>query len=232
MKTTTTLYRRLQAVGLAGFGALASVAQADITIIDGFGTPYLFASGDAANYGMTYVDGAGPGGSRAILITTDFSGTGWGQIDYEDRYLNVSGNTSSKLSDYTLSFDATAKAQSAHPGFWLVVSGVHNGTQSQVNSPFLSLNAPNTYQHFTLNLGSDMGGGTFDPLSTWWQFDFNLESFDFGDPSIGNQFSVSNVRLVMVPEPSPLMLTALPLAGLMWMACLRRLEKGRSTLIR
>jgi len=223
MKTKTTIARCLAAVVLAWFGALASVAQADTTIINGFGTSYLFASGDAANYGMTFVNGAGPGGSSALVITTDFSGQGWGQIDYSDRYQSVSGNTSMNLSDYTLSFDAAAKSSIALPYVFLVVSGVHNGNQSQA-SAFLSFSAQNTYQHFTLNLGSDVSGpqGALDPLSTFWQLDFNMENSYFGDPSIGNQLSISNIRLTMVPEPSSLALALLPLAGLISMAFLRR----------
>ena len=206
MKTKTTIISRcLQAVVLAWFGALVSVAQADTTIINGFGTSYLFASGDVTNYGMTFVNGAGPGGSTAIVITTDFTGTGFGQIDYSDRYPNVSGNTSGNLGDYTLSFDAMAKGNVAHPGFFVVVSGD--------GSLVLTLSDPTVYQHFTLNLGSDLIGPALNPLSTWWQLDFNLGSSYFeGDPSVGDQFILSNIKLTMVPEPSALALAFLALS--------------------
>jgi hypothetical protein len=82
---------------------------------------------------------------------------------------------------------------------------------------------PNTFEHFTLNLTSDFGDGlpdTFDPLSEWWQVDFNMMSQDFGDPSTGDQLIISNLELTMVPEPSSLALCALSaVAGL---AFLRR----------
>lgn len=214
MKTGINIYRCLQAVGLLGFGALAPMAQADVTLINGFGTSYLFASGDAANYGMAYSNGAGPGGSTAIVITTDFTGTGFGEIDYSDRYANVAGNTSANPGDYILSFDAMAKGSAAHPGFWVVVSdGAGGGGDS---SGLLTLSDPSSYEHFTLNLGSDLTGPTaLNPLSTSWQLDFNLLSPYFeGDPSAGDQFILSNVELTMVPEPSSLVLALLALACL------------------
>jgi hypothetical protein len=75
---------------------------------------------------------------------------------------------------------------------------------------------PNTFEHFTLNLTSDFGDGlpdTFDPLSEWWQLDFNMMSQDFGDPSTGDQLIISNLELTMVPEPSSLALCALSAAA-------------------
>ncbi len=203
-------------MALALLGALASSAQADVVIFSGFshssddpvtGAPLVFVSGDAANVRKAYVAAAGPGGSTAVVITTDFAGRGWGMIDYEDRYPSVSGNTSLKPGDYTLSFDAAVNV--AHAGFWLVVSSLHNGSPTQVNSPFLSPSDPNNYQHFTLNLGSDMSGGALDTLSSQWQLDFNMVSSDFGDPSVGDQLSIANVRLTMVPEPSTVALCTL-----------------------
>jgi hypothetical protein len=206
MKTRTTIYRCLQAVGLLGFGALAPVAQAAV-LINGFGTSSLFASGDAANYSMAYANGAGPGGSTAIVITTDFTGTGFGEIDYSDRYVNVTGNTSANLSDYILSFDVMAKGSAAHPGFWVVVSGDSSG--------LLTLSDPTSFQHFSLNLGSNLGGPALNPLSTTWQLDFNLIPPYFeGEPSVGDQFILSNVELTMVPEPSLPILALLALSGL------------------
>jgi hypothetical protein len=75
---------------------------------------------------------------------------------------------------------------------------------------------PNTFEHFTLNLASDFQDGhigTFDPLSEWWQVDFNMMSEDFGDPSTGDQLIISNLELTMVPEPSSLALCALSAAA-------------------
>lgn len=218
MKTRITIYRCLQAVGLLGFGALAPMAHADVTLTNGFGASYLFASGDAANDGMAFSSGAGPGGSTAIVITTDFTGTGFGEIDYSDRYANVTGNTSASVFDYTLSFDAMAKGSVAHPGFWVVVSGD--------SSDLLTLSNPTSFQHFTLNLGSDLTGPALNPLSTSWQLDFNLLSPYFeGDPSAGDQFILSNIKLTMVPEPSSLALALLPLAILAARKCRNRAFK-------
>jgi hypothetical protein len=219
MRTKTVIYRCIQAIGLVWFGAVASVAQADVVLFSGFshsfddpgtGAPLVFVSGDAANLRKAYVAGAGPDGSTAVVLTTDFAGRGFGIVDYEDRYPTVSGNTSLKPGDYTLSFDAAVNV--AHAGFWLVVSSL-----------FLSPSDPSNYQHFSLNLGSDMSGGALDTLSSWWQLDFNMLSSDFGDPSVGGQLSIANVRLTMIPEPSSLVLGLLPLVGLMS----RALGRGR-----
>ncbi len=67
-----------------------------------------------------------------------------------------------------------------------------------------------------------MGGSTFDPLSTWWLFDFNIWNSWFGDPSTGDQLWLSNIKVTMIPEPSSLALVLLPLAGLISMRFLRR----------
>jgi hypothetical protein len=85
---------------------------------------------------------------------------------------------------------------------------------------------PNTFEHFTLNLASDFGGGglpdTFDPLSEWWQLYFNMMSQDFGDPSTGDQLIISNLELTMVPEPSSLSLALCALSAVAGLAFLRR----------
>jgi hypothetical protein len=207
----------LETIALAVLGALASSTQAQIVIFSGFshsydnpitGSPLVYAQGDAANVSTAYVNGAGAGGSQAVVITTDFTGAGWGEVDYSDRYPSVSGNTSANISDYTLSFDAAVNV--ANAGFWLVVSTLHNGSPSDVSS-FLGISNPNAFEHFSLNLASAFGGGgTLDPLSEWWQLDFNmLTSWGFADPSTGDQLLISNVQLTMVPEPSSLALGAL-----------------------
>src|ERR1039457_5554169 len=119
----------LGAIALALLSALAFRAQADIVIFSGFdhsvgnpasGSPLGWAVGDASNVTMAYVDGAGAGGSQAVVITTDFTGGGFGIAEYEYRNMSVSGNTSANVSDYTLSFDAAVNV--ANAAVWLVVS--------------------------------------------------------------------------------------------------------------
>lgn len=219
----------LGAIALALLSALASNAQAQVVVFSGFdqsvgnpasGSPLGWVVGDASNVTMAYVDGAGAGGSQAVVITTDFTGGGFGIAEYEYRNMSVSGNTSANVSDYTLSFDAAVNV--ANAGVWLVVSTLHNGSPGDLSS-YLMISNPNTFEHFTLNLASDFVGGfpgTFDPLSEWWQLDFNMMSQDFGDPSTGNQLIISNLELTMVPEPSSLALCAL--SAVMGLTFLRR----------
>lgn len=215
----------LGAIALALLSALASNAQAQVVIFSGFdqsvgnpasGSPLGWVVGDASNVTMAYVDGAGAGGSQAVVITTDFTGGGFGIAEYEYRNMSVSGNTSANLSDYTLSFDAAVNV--ANAGFWLVVSAPqYDSVVDYLASPSaILISNPNTFEHFTLNLASDFQDGhigTFDPLSEWWQVDFNMMSEDFGDPSTGDQLIISNLELTMVPEPSSLALCALSAAA-------------------
>ena len=57
-----------------------------------------------ANVTETYVNGAGVGGGRALVIQADFtSSSGWVAYQYANGV--VFGNTSAKLGDYQLSFD-------------------------------------------------------------------------------------------------------------------------------
>src|SRR5664280_2387408 len=58
-----------------------------------------------SNVVVTYVNGVGVSGSRALVIQADFTQVNSGYVAYQ--YVNsaVSGNTSSNLSDYQVSFD-------------------------------------------------------------------------------------------------------------------------------
>jgi hypothetical protein len=210
------LQKHLLIIALAMFGALASSAQAQEVIFSGFshsfdnpstGAPLVYFEGDAVG-SAAYVNGAGASGSQAVVITTDFTGSGYGNVDYSDRYPSVSGNTSANIGDYTLSFDAAVNVPTATVS--LLVSTLNNGSPGYFDYSF-TISNPNTFEGYTLNLGSlGASSGTFNPQSAWWQLDFNMLSYYFGgDPSSGDQLNISNVQLTMVPEP-----TAFALVGL------------------
>ncbi|HET7626480.1 MAG TPA: PEP-CTERM sorting domain-containing protein [Verrucomicrobiae bacterium] len=182
------------------------------------GTPNGYTFGDVVNNSITYADGVGVGGSRGVLIQSDFDNSqGFGGVAFQYQNGNVSGNTSMNLSDYTISFDA--KVNKANGGFLFIAQtwpdpgfGGTGPTESKTSSDILLANA-DTFEHFDINLGTliptDAG---LDTLGKTWQIAWQMDSGDYGEPSTGDQLVIDNVQLSMVPEPSSI---ALVLSGVM-----------------
>ncbi len=108
--------RNLCVALVAGPGIFAGVAQAQTNTIfdetyDTTNTPAganalgWFGGGGLSNIVVTYVDGAGVGNTRALVIQADFTQADSGYVAYQYANAAVSGNPSTNLGDYQLSFD-------------------------------------------------------------------------------------------------------------------------------
>jgi len=218
---------------------LGMAAQAQVTIIsENFDTSlspganfskYVFGDTALASSTDVIVAGVGLGGTGGWQIINDCPSGSSGFSGIGAQYQNggITGNTSSTLSDYTLSFDAKATAGSLNiqiqtwtgPGF----GGTFTGTLSTAPSPPGFGNDQTLtpgFTHYSLNLGNttifpggsvNMSGGT---IQMAFQFDGG------GATPYQNILIIDNLKLVMaVPEPSSLALCGLGFAGL---ALLRR----------
>jgi hypothetical protein len=224
----------LAAVLLAG---AATTARAQITLLndnlDSYsGAAPSFSFGDAANPSANYVSGAGVGGSVGLVGTIDINNgpnyyAGFAVLEQA----NLTGNTSTSLSDYTLSFDAQVNL--AGGGFTLIVqnfAGADFAGQTGTGVINLYPTAPNAFSHFTVNLG-DLVTNPYDaftvlgnPSGASIQIGWELQSGvgTMAAPSTGNVLVVDNVQLTMVPVPEPSSLALCALGGLGFIRCLVR----------
>lgn len=177
-------------------------AGANLQVGFTFGDTVSSSSGIGAGAGLT-------GDSWQTVNTTAANGNGFSGVGAQYQNGGITGNTSSNLSDYTLSFDAKSDGGSlnlqietfAGPNFGGGVTGKLNTAPD--NPGFgndLTLNS--TYTHYELNLGDtavfmansgiDMTGGTIQIA-----FQFNGS----GAAPFTQTLDVDNLKLTMVPEP-------------------------------
>ncbi|TWU28358.1 PEP-CTERM sorting domain-containing protein [Bythopirellula polymerisocia] len=169
-----------------------------------------YTFGDTASSSTGIGVGAGlTGDSWQTVNTTAANGNGFSGVGAQYQNGAITGNTSSNLSDYTLSFDAKADGGSlniqietfALPGFGGGVTGKLNTAPDNPgfgNDQLLN----NTYTHYDLNLGDtaifmadsgiDMSGGTIQIT-----FQFN----GTGAAPFTQALNVDNLKLTMIPEP-------------------------------
>jgi hypothetical protein len=175
--------------------------------------------GDTTSFSGAVVSGVGVGGTAAIQEVLNAAGGANGYSGANVEYGNgsLSANTSSSLSNYTLSFDARANGGSVRlnlQSFQLNGYGNYQGQMSTApDSPGfgndLSLNA--AFTHYSLNLGntsifqSSIGGFQINGGTLLVTF-----QLDGGGPTpYTDTLNVDNLVLMMVPEPSSLALCAL-----------------------
>jgi hypothetical protein len=216
----------LAAVLLAGG---AATARAQITLLndnlDSYSGPApSFSFGDAANPSANYVNGAGVGGSVGLVGTVDINNgpnyyAGFAFLEQA----NLTGNTSTSLSDYTLSFDAQVNL--AGGGLTLIIQNFAGaGLTGQTGTGVINLfpTAPNEFSHFSVNLGDlvtnpyDAFTVLGDPSGASIQIGWELQSGvgTMAAPSTGNILVVDNVLLTMVPVPEPSSLALCAMGGL------------------
>jgi len=216
----------LGALALSALAGLSSQAQFyiinenfDNGLSPGAGFSQYYG-GDTTSYFNNVVAGVGVGGTGGWEITSTAAAGGSAGYSYMGaQYQNggVSGNTSTHLSDYTLSFDAMATGGSLNiqiqtwngAGFSGGMSGTLNTAPASPgygNDQTLH----NTWTHYSLNLGDtsifqgnsgvNLAGGTFQ---------IAMQLNGGGPTPYSNTLYVDNFMLTMVPEPSSLALCGL-----------------------
>jgi hypothetical protein len=76
------------------------------------------------------------------------------------------------------------------------------------------------WQNITVNLGTLFGNATgFDPTDQTYQMQWQVNGWELagGGPVTGEQITIDNVTITMVPEPSTLALIGLGAASLAWL---------------
>jgi hypothetical protein len=177
-----------------------------------FGTSQYFG-GAPTNYGNSVISGSGnPNGTWMELMTT----TTWG--DYyagQLQLMTVSGNTDPDPSHYVLSFDAYgSRASNVQFGLqsW---QGNYFGGSQLINATLNDmLSAANTWQSFSVNLGTISGA---NPTGATWQFNFQLNSWEWGGPGNQDTLRIDNIVLTQIPEPGALALAGLGAAALLFL---------------
>lgn len=162
-----------------------------------FGTSQYFG-GSPTSYGNTVMpSGGNPGGAWQETMTT----TTWG--DYyagQLQLMTVSGNTDPDPANYILSFDAegsrAANIQLSLQSWQLNYFGGSQLINATLNE---TLAAANTWQNFSVNLGTLAGA---NPTGATWQLNFQLNSWQWGGPNNTDALMIDNVKLTAVPEPA------------------------------
>jgi hypothetical protein len=213
MKSSTVLSTALAVL----FGSFAAVGQTTIFNQDfdggyagAFGTAQYLGGAPASYANMVVTSGGNPNGAWTETMTT----TDWG--DYyagQLQLMTVSGNTDPTAANYVLSFDAYgSQAANIQLGLQSWQDNYFGGSQiidATINN---TLSAANTWQTFTINLGTIAGA---NPTGATWQFNFQINSWEWGGPGLTDTLTIDNIVLTNVPEPSAFALAGLGAAALL-----------------
>jgi hypothetical protein len=188
-----------------------------------------YTFGDTTASSATLVAGVGVGGTGGweIVNTAASGANGFSGVGAQYQNGGVTGNTSTHLSDYTLSFDARATGGSLNiqvqtwtgAGFGGTMTGTLSTAPSVGFGDDLTLNP--TFTHYNLNFADATiwHNGTIDPSGGTYQIAMQFNGG--GATPYSNTLDVDNFQLVMavIPEPSSLALLGLGVGSL---AFLRR----------
>jgi hypothetical protein len=199
-------------------GGFVVTAQAQTIINENFDGGYTGAFGTSQYFGgapTNYANavlssGGNPNGAwRATMTTTTWSDYYAGQL----QLMTVSGNTDPDPSHYVLSFDAYG-SRAANIQFGLQSwQGNYFGGAQLINATLNdALSAANTWQTFSVNLGTISGA---NPTGATWQFNFQLNSWQWGGPGNTDTLTIDNIVLSEIPEPGTLALAGLAAAVLL-----------------
>jgi MYXO-CTERM domain-containing protein len=235
-------YKTSQTVQLAVvlFCSVAFASRAQITIFSENFDPLSATGavttngdffGDTTSFSGAVVSGAGVGGTAAIQEVLNAAGGSAGYSGANVEYGNgsLSGNTSSSLGDYTLSFDARANGGSLRLNIQSWQLNGYGNYQGQMSTAPASPGYGNdltlypAYTHYSLNLGNasifqDPGSGSFQITGGTLMITFQL---DGGGPTpYTDTLDIDNLALTMAPEPASVTFCAL--GGLVALGFLRR----------
>ena len=156
-----------------------------------FGTSSYSGGSPIGTGNAVQASGGNPNGCwRETMTATTGSDYYTGQV----QLMTVSGNTDPNPSDYVLSFDAYG-SQAAN--IQLIIetwSGNYFGgtkiMDATVNDP---LTAANTWQTFSVNLGSIAGA---NPTGATWQLNFQINASQWGGAGFTDTLTIDNITLV------------------------------------
>ncbi len=180
-------------------GGLTATASAQVIFDENFDGGYTGAFGTGSYSGgsptatgnAVLASGGNPNGCwQETMTTTTGSDYYTGQL----QLMTVSGNTDPNPSDYVLSFDAKG-SQAANIQFIIQTwSGNYfGGTQAIQAATNDQLAAANTWQTFSVNLGSLT---TASPTGATWQLEFQLNASQWGGAGHTDTLTIDNITLV------------------------------------
>ena len=158
-----------------------------------FGTG-SYSGGSPTGYTATAVlaSGGNPNGCwQETMTATTGSDYYTGQV----QLMTVSGNTDPNPSDYVLSFDAKG-SQAANIQFIIQTwpGNYFGGTGQVINATINDqLTAANTWQTFSVNLGSLT---TASPTGATWQLEFQINASQWGGAGHTDTLTIDNIILV------------------------------------
>jgi hypothetical protein len=127
--------------------------------------------------------------------------------------MTVSGNTDPNPANYVLSFDAYgSRAANIQLGLQSWQNNYFGGSMLINTTLNDALSAANTWQTFSVNLGTISGA---NPTGATWQLNFQINSWEWGGPGNVNTLTIDNLVLTQIPEPGTLALAGLGVAVLL-----------------
>jgi len=208
--------RQLCVALAAGLGIFAGVAAAQTNTIfdetyDTANTPAganalgWSGGGGLSNIVVTYVDGAGVGNTRALVIQADFTQASSGYVAYQYANPAVSGNSSTNLGDYQLSFDIMVNNSGLSAIQCVLQSWGNNDyggtmTATPTGSVLLGTYTPGAFQHISVNLADAStwpGANAFNPAGGTWQIQLQVNGWNGAAIHTNEQVTIDNLTLVM-----------------------------------
>jgi glucuronoarabinoxylan endo-1,4-beta-xylanase len=161
--------------------------------------------GGINNIVVTYVNGAGVSGGRALVIQADFTQANSGYVAYRYANQSVTFNPSARLTDYQLSFDIKVN----NPGLSAIQCVLeswgnvgYGGTYTTTPTGGIPLGSytAGTFKHISLNLADASvwpGANSLNPAGGTWQIQLQVNGWNGAAIHTGEQVTIDNLALTM-----------------------------------